>query len=507
MSSNELSKDSLILEDEANPVSSEKRIVYLKTSIDSVYDFSTPENKSLRTIIEELKQEIITGGLGNIVFPVTSVNGKSGDVQITPKDLGLDQVDNTADINKPLSTPQRDAILRLLEDYDFNVDLSDLYDHINNTNNPHSVTLEQLNVGDELKTFVVNIIQTHNISTLASTHPDIRRGISGLWNAVDKLTNQVELKLNDSIVTMTNHYNDANAHFDLFEKKQDIAARVNTIMDGSTTSATTYPSSKAVYDFVTTSIKNFKSTLPDVQQWVDEIVIVDHRSDVPEASETTNRKVYIIRYGSDSHGEIAICKQQETGFGYEWHYYPTAPYTKWNPDYFEDSERGVSINLEFLIKAIMADKQLLLTVNDMVNKQIPIYLGDNYYTKDEIDADHFIGDIDFEPGTQDGTFRFYINNNKSTMSEDIKIAGLQRIAFMEYVNEEQIEDQAIHSRHILSRAIEKRHIAERAVQPYHLTASFNTILGNIADMADGIVTEIPLEDLANALVPYLTGKL
>ena len=61
MSSNELSKDSLILEDEANPVSSEKRIVYLKTSIDSVYDFSTPENKSLRTIIEELNQEIITG--------------------------------------------------------------------------------------------------------------------------------------------------------------------------------------------------------------------------------------------------------------------------------------------------------------------------------------------------------------------------------------------------------------------------------------------------------------
>lgn len=38
--------------------------------------------------------------------PVTSVNGQTGAVVITKDDIGLDQVDNTSDADKPISTAQ-----------------------------------------------------------------------------------------------------------------------------------------------------------------------------------------------------------------------------------------------------------------------------------------------------------------------------------------------------------------------------------------------------------------
>ena len=42
--------------------------------------------------------------------PVTSVNGKTGTVTISKAEMGLGSVDNTADANKPVSTPQAAAI-------------------------------------------------------------------------------------------------------------------------------------------------------------------------------------------------------------------------------------------------------------------------------------------------------------------------------------------------------------------------------------------------------------
>jgi hypothetical protein len=45
--------------------------------------------------------------------PVSSVNGYSGEVVLTKADLGLTNVDNTSDINKPISTAQQQAINRV----------------------------------------------------------------------------------------------------------------------------------------------------------------------------------------------------------------------------------------------------------------------------------------------------------------------------------------------------------------------------------------------------------
>ncbi|MBO9451438.1 FAD-dependent oxidoreductase [Tropicibacter sp. R16_0] len=41
---------------------------------------------------------------------VSSVNGRGGAVNLDPADVGLDQVDNTPDTDKPVSTPQQDAL-------------------------------------------------------------------------------------------------------------------------------------------------------------------------------------------------------------------------------------------------------------------------------------------------------------------------------------------------------------------------------------------------------------
>jgi hypothetical protein len=53
---------------------------------------------------------IPTSGGGGGGGAVSSVSGRTGDVVLTRTDVGLGNVDNTADVNKPLSTPQNTAI-------------------------------------------------------------------------------------------------------------------------------------------------------------------------------------------------------------------------------------------------------------------------------------------------------------------------------------------------------------------------------------------------------------
>ena len=54
-----LTKDLLTLEDENNPSGSQADLIYPTTIIDQVFDNESNSNKSLRTILEEIRQEII----------------------------------------------------------------------------------------------------------------------------------------------------------------------------------------------------------------------------------------------------------------------------------------------------------------------------------------------------------------------------------------------------------------------------------------------------------------
>jgi len=100
-------------------------------------------------IIAKLKSE--TGD------SVLSINGKTGAVTLSKADVGLGNVDNTSDADKPISTAVQEAL-----DGKANNAVSEIInDHINNKNNPHVVTKAQVGLGS-----VANLDQSKAIKSI-----------------------------------------------------------------------------------------------------------------------------------------------------------------------------------------------------------------------------------------------------------------------------------------------------------------------------------------------------
>lgn len=78
--------------------------------------------------------------LDNKVDKTTTVNGHalSENVEVTKSDVGLGNVDNTSDADKPISTATQEALDNINED---------LSAHKNNKDNPHQVTKQQVGLG------------------------------------------------------------------------------------------------------------------------------------------------------------------------------------------------------------------------------------------------------------------------------------------------------------------------------------------------------------------------
>jgi len=73
--------------------------------------------------------------------PVQSVAGRDGDVVLTKSDVGLTDVDNTADLNKPISAAAQAAL-------DAKANSASVTSHTANVSNPHSVTKAQIGLPD-----------------------------------------------------------------------------------------------------------------------------------------------------------------------------------------------------------------------------------------------------------------------------------------------------------------------------------------------------------------------
>lgn len=71
---------------------------------------------------------------------VSSVAGKTGAVTLTAADVNLGSVNNSSDVNKPVSTATQIAL-------NLKVDTTTLTTHTGNTTNPHSVTKAQVGLG------------------------------------------------------------------------------------------------------------------------------------------------------------------------------------------------------------------------------------------------------------------------------------------------------------------------------------------------------------------------
>lgn len=492
-----LSRDLYILEDESNPRGTQVNKVYPSSTLDQIFDQTSPTQKTLRQILEELKQEIITGGKGNIVFPVTSVNGKTEDVILTAGDLGLGMVDNTRDAIKPLSDPQKKAIMEILSRYDFKVNLDDIYEHVGNSNNPHDVTLEHINKNNALEEFVKQYIGSHNNSKNSNTHPDIRKSLSGLWKLVEEANTSMTNNVDAVMDSLDTHYKDPMAHNDIMNMKESIENKAMSFSTTTDNDHTKYPSTRAVADFVADRLSEFKKTLPDVKDWISDITVINDRSDLPPANVRYVRRAYFIRDGISSHDEVAICRLNPDGKTYSWDISQLGSISKFHPDYFTDTTDGLSIRMDKVIDAIISDQGMLDTSLSEILK--------DYYTKNEIDTFEFITHIKLLSGTQDGTIRYYINDDMTTMSEDIKVPGLNRLAYLDWITEDQLWDQSVHARHIISKSIEKRHLNEKIIGPENMTCEYGFLLGNTEDSTGDSVNKVALTKLADWLRPLIGG--
>ena len=493
-----LNRNLIILEDEKNPRGSKTNTVYPSTILDQVFDQNSPTNKTLRSIIAELREEILTASKGNIVFPVTSVNGYTEDVELTKDDIGLSEVDNTSDINKPLSDPQRTAIMDILANYNYKVDLKELHNHIHDTSNPHGITIDMINKNGQVNDFVQKLVTAHNNSV--ASHNDIRKQIANVESSMTTLNNAIEQRLGNMMNIFNIHTEDRTAHSKLFEAKENVDNKLFTITDN-TSDHTHYPSARAMVDYVTTKLVEFKTKHANVENWIDDIVLVDTRSSLPPANYRSYRKAYFIRYGNDCHEEIAICRKDPNGY-YSWEISSLGSYSKFNPEYFYESPDGVTLSITPIAQEVAKDSILINALKSKLDTVIPKVLTD-YYTKDQIDARAYLRAVTIVPGTQDGTIRYYINNNKNTMSTDIKIGGLQRLAFLEWITENELADQSVHPRHLRDRAVEARHVSDKAIKANNLKAGYMTILANFEDPSDGTVKEVSVHQLAATLKPYL----
>ncbi len=131
------------IRDHNNPhmVTADQVNAYTKDKVDELLDSikssSSDNTDSLKDNINEIKQD-----LNN------HINDYDNPHKVTKSQIGLDKVDNTSDIEKPISV----AVQGALNDININIsnkaNQSDLMDHILDHTNPHSVTKEQIGLGN-----------------------------------------------------------------------------------------------------------------------------------------------------------------------------------------------------------------------------------------------------------------------------------------------------------------------------------------------------------------------
>ena len=123
-----------------------------------------------------------SGGGGGAV---DSVNGRAGPVVLTSADVGLSNVNNTSDANKPVSTAQAAADTAVA-----NAAASALAAHAGNTSNPHAVTAAQVglgNVENKSSATIRSEITSGNVTTALGYTPEnsAQKGVAGGYVPLD----------------------------------------------------------------------------------------------------------------------------------------------------------------------------------------------------------------------------------------------------------------------------------------------------------------------------------
>jgi hypothetical protein len=101
-------------------------------NVDNTADLDKPVSNATQELVDNTKKELDT----KIDNHTSDFNNPH---KVTKEQVGLGNVDNTADINKPVSVAQQNALDTLSNSLNTAIN-----NHVGNTNNPHQVTKEQV---------------------------------------------------------------------------------------------------------------------------------------------------------------------------------------------------------------------------------------------------------------------------------------------------------------------------------------------------------------------------
>lgn len=480
-----LERDIFSVKNEELATSSQVDIIYPKTNLDQVIDSDDPTHKTLRQILDELRTNIKQMGVGKLVFPVTSVNNMRGDVHITSASLNLGRVDNTSDMDKPLSPLQKKSIMDLLKHYDFNVTLDDVHAHISNTNNPHNVTVQQINASGDLTDFINKKLVEHSWSESPSVHRDIRQSLARLWHYVDELYKEdISKKIEYTNSNFEAHLVDPAAHKILFDKKENVANKATSI-NKTSADYTTYPTTRAVVNYVDAVKDAIASTVPNINQYIETIYVVDREEDLPLPTAVNQSHVYLIRHGSATGGNAIAIAVELAPNVYKWKIESFGALPNFDQRYFIIKNGSVTLDMAKIYSAntvvedAMKEKLEKLLGNEtewntLMDNTVRDILSRSYMPRSEIES-RFVQSVQISPGTMNGCIGYTVNHDPSTFKE-VHITGLQPLAFLERITEKEIKEQAIEERHYRSDSIPSRAYQEASIQRRHLAFDLVTTM-------------------------------
>lgn len=151
-------------------------------------DNTSDANKPISTATQEAL-DTISGGLSDHIADTNNPHG------VTKSQVGLGNVDNTSDADKPVSTATQDAINEVSEA---------LTDHIEDTDNPHGVTKAQVGLGNVDNTSDAN----KPISTATQAALDLKANAASVYTKAQtysqtEIDGKLEAKLDVSAASST----------------------------------------------------------------------------------------------------------------------------------------------------------------------------------------------------------------------------------------------------------------------------------------------------------------
>lgn len=522
---NTLNGDLYILNDPNNPNSSRSSNINPSTTLDQVYDqndidTATAKYKTLRKILEELETLITQGG--DIVFPVTSVNGHgmyndhNSDVVLTAADLNLENVENVTNDERPLGSLAASQVENLIHQL-LDTTLETLINHVKSQNNPHGINIDTINSDGSLTNLIAKMITDHiNDDTDPLGHPVLRELIRELSNIIhdENIGNEaLSARITTANNALNDHKTDNSAHATIFSTKEDIAKKVNEIIEEEVSGTDgKYPTVYAVVEYIKKLIAAY-STPYDI---VSQIKVVGPGRDVeslPDANKEEHDKkiIYILPDGHndiDGKMEMATIVEQnaDTNPTYVWKYTLVGPYSTYDAKYFYyDSARGLTINIEDLITDIFTyPGKIQEAITDIVNIIIADDLS-NYYTKQDINNMGLVGGLEFTPGPSAGTVTLkgynYDNDGKSVpFVYTVAVTGLGALAFKNQAENADIADGAISNEKIGTKEITGDKVADTTITADNLSLPYNHIFANMFDEENNRVEPIEVHWFADFVI-------